>query len=377
MKTLGLGMHRKTKGIRVLCLLLLTLLMTGCLGVKDQLTAESVYTYETMQSEDKSKEFYIEQTAYYQDRVVITWGGTIDLSKFARMEPACELDGNTIVIFSDAPETVTTFTVMDKYEETQYHFRYLNSEAYAYLKRTMDSEGGIYFDGNPDRYYTAEEKAAQEEAKRKRQERQDALFERLQGTWVSESGNYFTISRDEDVCLEYSVDGKWEKIDGIRLEDNFRALENNIAMMYYEGPFSAVIDVMPAEDGRSFAYGKEVFERLENEFFRASLSYRLQEKADDGYGNVRDILTLTFTFTNITQQTYYKNNDEEIAPGAAWQKTITDPTERWEKFAGENNWIHYALFDEERKEIFDGGLKFVVDEAFRVRDMELFESTGQ
>ena len=167
MKALGLGMHRKTKGIRVLCLLLLTLLMTGCLGVKDQLTAETVYTYETMQSEDKSKEFYIEQTAYYQDRVVITWGGTIDLSKFARMEPACELDGNTIVIFSDDPETVTTFTVMDKYEETQYHFRYLNSEAYAYLKRTMDSEGGIHFDGNPDRYYTAEEKAAQEEAKRK------------------------------------------------------------------------------------------------------------------------------------------------------------------------------------------------------------------
>lgn len=373
---------------RILFLLLVILSVSGCKEERNQVLTDtdgksgeytkennspySVFSYDQMDSEEKSREFYIERTEYYRDKVIIYWNGAMKSLEDARLEKGCEADGHTIVITADNPEEVTGFSFTDAHGETQYSFRYLNSEAYACLKQTMDSEGGIHFEGNLDRYYTAEEKEAQAEAAKKRQEQQDALYEKLAGTWISEKGGYFTISRDDGVNVEYCLDGKKKSIRGVIPEDYYCAIENNIHLSYFDGPFTAGLLLLLAEDGKSFAYEGEQFFRLQNEFFRASLASLQLEKIDDGYGNEREVLTIEFEFRNISDQTYYKNDDEEILPGDTWKKTIIDNADRWQQYIGKQNWIHFFLCDGEHRKIFAGGLCFVMDEDLQIQDMELF-----
>ena len=110
---------------------------------------------------------------------------------------------------------------------------------------------------------------------------------------------------------------------------------------------------------------------LENELFRVKLKSHEEKSEDDGYGNVRETLTVIFEFENITDQTFYKN-DEEILPGAVWEKTIYYPVEMWREYAENPFWIHYRLYDINQKEIFSGGLCFEMDEALNIIDMEIF-----
>ena len=106
---------------------------------------------------------------------------------------------------------------------------------------------------------------------------------------------------------------------------------------------------------------------LENDYFRASLkSFETDSETDS--------VTVVFEFENITDKTYYKN-DEEILPGASWEKTIMYPTEKWEKEVGKKSWIHYDLYEfyvGEQEPFFSGGLCFSVAEDLSVTDMELF-----
>lgn len=137
---------------------------------------------------------------------------------------------------------------------------------------------------------------------------------------------------------------------------------------------TAKIEVKPEETGDERENTNEqenTNNRLENEFFGVTLKTWEQKAVDDGYGNVKDTLTIVFEFENITDQTYYKQ-DEEILPGACWEKKIVDSVERWKEYAGDRNWIHYRLFDTEQNEIFAGGLCFEMDEELKVVNMEIF-----
>ena len=113
--------------------------------------------------------------------------------------------------------------------------------------------------------------------------------------------------------------------------------------------------------------GEEEEAVLENEYFRASLkSFEIDKETD--------MVSVVFEFENITDQTYYKN-DEEIRPGAGWEKVVTYSTEQWQKGVGTKSWIHYDLYeiyDKDQEPFFSGGLCFSVAEDLTVTDMELF-----
>ena len=109
---------------------------------------------------------------------------------------------------------------------------------------------------------------------------------------------------------------------------------------------------------------------LENDFFSAELTeFDLPEGEDE-------MVTVVFEFTNITDKSYYKN-DEEIPAGGSWEKRITYPRSKWEKDAAKelDSWIHYDLYEDDKmqEQIFKGGLKFSVAQDLSLGGMELFE----
>lgn len=109
-------------------------------------------------------------------------------------------------------------------------------------------------------------------------------------------------------------------------------------------------------------------EIVHNGFFSACLvKYDLSE-------NDEDMTTVVFEFTNITDKTYYKN-DEEIVPGGTWEKTISYPGDKWNNMAGDSCWIHYDLYEdaENTKQIFKGGLKFQITDDLMITDIDFFE----
>ncbi|MCR4641809.1 MAG: hypothetical protein K5697_07255 [Lachnospiraceae bacterium] len=109
---------------------------------------------------------------------------------------------------------------------------------------------------------------------------------------------------------------------------------------------------------------------LENDYFSAELTeFDLPEGEDE-------MVTVVFEFTNITDKSYYKN-DEEIPAGGSWEKRITYPLSKWEKDAAKelDSWIHYDLYEDDKmqEQIFKGGLKFSVAQDLSLGGMELFE----
>ena len=102
----------------------------------------------------------------------------------------------------------------------------------------------------------------------------------------------------------------------------------------------------------------------ENEFFGAYV--KSLEEADGG-------ATLTIEFVNTSGQVFYKS-DEEMKPGATWDKSITQPKEKWLAAAekGTDNWIHYEFYDKDSKCIFKGGVVFKTDKNIEVTDMRVF-----
>ena len=103
---------------------------------------------------------------------------------------------------------------------------------------------------------------------------------------------------------------------------------------------------------------------VQNEYLGAYV--KSLEEADGG-------ATLTIEFVNVSDQVYYKS-DEEMEPGATWEKSITQPKEKWLAAAekGTENWIHYEFYDKESKCIFKGGVVFKTDKNIEVKDMRVF-----
>jgi len=103
---------------------------------------------------------------------------------------------------------------------------------------------------------------------------------------------------------------------------------------------------------------------VQNEYLGAYV--KSLEEADGG-------ATLTIEFVNVSDQVYYKS-DEEMKPGATWEKSITQPKEKWLAAAekGTENWIHYEFYDKENKCIFKGGVVFKTDKNIEVKDMRVF-----
>lgn len=103
---------------------------------------------------------------------------------------------------------------------------------------------------------------------------------------------------------------------------------------------------------------------VQNEYLGAYV--KSLEEADGG-------ATLTIGFVNVSDQVYYKS-DEEMKPGATWEKSITQPKEKWLAAAekGTENWIHYEFYDKESKCIFKGGVVFKTDKNIEVKDMRVF-----
>lgn len=103
---------------------------------------------------------------------------------------------------------------------------------------------------------------------------------------------------------------------------------------------------------------------VQNEYFGAYV--KSLEEADGG-------ATLTIEFVNVSDQVYYKS-DEEMKPGATWEKSITQPKEKWLAAAekGTENWIHYEFYDKESKCIFKGGVVFKTNKNIEATDMRVF-----
>ena len=106
----------------------------------------------------------------------------------------------------------------------------------------------------------------------------------------------------------------------------------------------------------------------ENMIFRARLKEFLLPEDDEG------MVVVVFEFTNVTDETYYKNG-EEIVSGGTWDKTISYTKEKWKKMSGIENWIHYVFSEDSKgeKPIFKGGLSFLVAEDLSVTGLYVFE----
>ncbi|MCR5250982.1 MAG: DUF5067 domain-containing protein [Lachnospiraceae bacterium] len=110
-------------------------------------------------------------------------------------------------------------------------------------------------------------------------------------------------------------------------------------------------------------------EVITGEYFSARIKeFELPDNDDE-------MMRVVFEFTNITDKTYYKN-DEEIAAGASWEKVVSYPLKSWKQDAdkGRESWIHYDLYEDPgmKEQIFKGGLSFSVAEDLSVSNMYVF-----
>ncbi|MCQ2522669.1 MAG: hypothetical protein MJ105_09880 [Lachnospiraceae bacterium] len=237
------------------CLLvLLLILITGCSASK----ATAVYEYRTT-GDDIVPSVYLVKTEYYPDKVVIYWDGTVSSLEEYHISEEFELQDKKMILKTDQPLEFNSFSMGG--EDFSYFFRYLDSEQYACLYSDMDSEGGMHYSGSIDRYYTDEEKEKQSEQSRKREEEQKELFEKLEGTWVCDDGDYLRIYKDEDYAVEYSVNDTQGNETSVYFKDHLYAKENNIGISYIDGPFEAMFAIVLAEDGNSFEYSDKIFVR--------------------------------------------------------------------------------------------------------------------
>lgn len=233
-------------------LTIVLLFVTGCAlsGVS------KIYKYRTT-GDDIVEDFYLEKTEYYSDKVVVYWNGTINNIDKYSFSDAFEIKGNTLVLKTDTPEDFTSFYM--SYTDFDYKFRYLDSDQYACICTVMDSEGGLHYSGSVDRYYTEEEKARQKEQAQEREREQEELYEKLEGTWNSEDGEYFRIYKDDDYAIQYFVDGKEGTEKPVFFQDYLYANDDNIAISYIDGPFDARFEIVLSEDGQTFEYDGKVF----------------------------------------------------------------------------------------------------------------------
>ncbi len=133
-------------------------------------------------------------------------------------------------------------------------------------------------------------------------------------------------------------------------------------------PEEARAEEKESDSEEARAEEKESGAIAENMIFRARLKEFLLPEDDEG------MVVVVFEFTNVTDETYYKNG-EEIVSGGTWDKTISYTKEKWKKMSGIENWIHYVFSEDSKgeKPIFKGGLSFLVAEDLSVTGLYVFE----
>ena len=230
--------------------------ITGCLK-------PTTYTYRTTGS-DIVKSFYLERTEYYADKVVIYFDGDkVDATQFNYTVPF-EVKKDRLIFETDCPEVITSFEMRaNDWSNTTYRFRYLDTDQYACICTIMDSEGGLHDSGSIDRYYTAEEKRAQEERVEKRKNEQRELFTRYEGTWTSEEGYYFKIYEDEAVegnyCVEFYLEDREDTAIYVGFNEYSMGDKKDLNISYIDGPYDAFISVVVSNDGDSMVYNDITF----------------------------------------------------------------------------------------------------------------------
>ena len=133
-------------------------------------------------------------------------------------------------------------------------------------------------------------------------------------------------------------------------------------------PEEARTEEKESDSEEARAEEKESGAIAENMIFRARLKEFSLPEGDEG------MVVVVFEFTNVTDETYYKNG-EEIVSGGTWDKTISYTKEKWKKMSGIENWIHYVFSEDSKgeKPIFKGGLSFLVAEDLSVTGLYVFE----
>lgn len=111
---------------------------------------------------------------------------------------------------------------------------------------------------------------------------------------------------------------------------------------------------------------EETEDIIKNDFFSVRLDSMTEEE---------DNVTITFIFTNVSDISYYKG-DEEFYPGDSWEKVIRFTRDKWESY--DDVYIHYKLcdasiYDPEAKVLFAGGAKYEMDEELNISNLEIFE----
>lgn len=111
---------------------------------------------------------------------------------------------------------------------------------------------------------------------------------------------------------------------------------------------------------------EETEDIIKNDFFSVRLDSMTEEE---------DNVTITFIFTNVSDISYYKG-DEEFHPGDSWEKVIRFTRNKWESY--DDVYIHYKLcdasiYDPEAKVLFAGGAKYEMDEELNISNLEIFE----
>ncbi len=111
---------------------------------------------------------------------------------------------------------------------------------------------------------------------------------------------------------------------------------------------------------------EELEDIVKNEFFSVYLDSMTEEDEN---------VTITFIFTNVSDISYYKG-DEEFHPGDSWEKVIRFTRDKWESY--DNVYLHYKLcdasvYDPDANILFSGGAKYEMDEDLNISNLEIFE----
>ena len=104
------------------------------------------------------------------------------------------------------------------------------------------------------------DKKSETKAKESFEEKQQKVYERLNGVWTSDSGDYIKIYKEDAYALEYSVQGEEINKSPIYFEAGYRAVANNMSITYLgSGDCTEGFAFLLAEDEQSFEYAEEVF----------------------------------------------------------------------------------------------------------------------
>lgn len=161
------------------------------------------------------------------------------------------------------------------------------------------------------------------------------------------------------------VDNKSEKEATVEIESNEQLPETESV----KSDIAETISSSQTEETETLLEAdipEEAKDIIENEYFSVYLDSMTEEDEN---------VTMTFIFTNVSDISYYKG-DEEYHPGDSWEKVIRFTRDKWKNF--DNAYLHYKLcnssiYDPDVQVIFSGGARFEMDENLNILVFEIFE----